>query len=84
MMVGGIVKAYVEYKNSDSLVEEQGTLLSAGLIGGDACTGILIALLTVLNVIPADAPGLLPNSCSLIAYILLALFLAFFAKKKRA
>ena len=42
-MVGGLVRAYVDHKNPDE--SQRGILLSAGLIGGDACIGIIIAFL---------------------------------------
>jgi putative OPT family oligopeptide transporter len=79
-MAGGLVKAYVDYKNPQE--SQRGVLLSAGLIGGDACIGIFIALFTVLGFIPVDAPSILPSICSLLAFLLLACFLGYFAKKR--
>jgi uncharacterized oligopeptide transporter (OPT) family protein len=76
-MVGGLVRAYVDHKNPDT--SQRGILLSAGLIGGDACIGIIIALLTVLGFISPDAPSILPNICG---FLLLACFLSYFAKKR--
>jgi putative OPT family oligopeptide transporter len=84
IMAGGLARAYVNRKNSDESTAEQGVLLSAGLVGGDACIGVVIALLTVLGIIPPDAPGKLPGIFSWVAYFLLACFLAYFAKRKRA
>ena len=83
MMAGGLVRAYVNHKSSDETVQQQGILLAAGLIGGDACMGILIALLTVAGAIPASGTGILPNICSFIAFILLGCFLAYFTKRKQ-
>lgn len=84
IMAGGLVRAYVDHKNSDPIIQQQGVLLSAGLIGGDACIGIVLAILTVAKILPADAPGLFPNICSLIAFLLLGCFLAYFSRRKRA
>jgi len=83
IMAGGLVRAYVNHKNTSKTVQQQGVLLSAGLIGGDACLGIIIALLTVAGIVPPDAPGMLPSLFSLIAFILLACFLGYFSMKTR-
>ena len=83
IMAGGLVRAYVNHKNTSKTVQQQGILLSAGLIGGDACLGIIIALLTVAGIVPADAPGMLPSLFSLIAFILLACFLGYFSMRNR-
>jgi len=83
IMAGGLVRAYVNHKNTSKTVQQQGILLSAGLIGGDACLGIIIALLTVAGIVPPDAPGMLPSLFSLIAFILLACFLGYFSMRNR-
>lgn len=83
IMAGGIVRAYVNHKNTDEGIEQRGVLLSAGLIGGDACVGIIVALLTVAGIVPPDAPGMLPGFFSLIAFVLLGCFLGFVTKRKR-
>lgn len=81
-MVGGLVRAYVNRsKNEQS--QERGTLLASGLIGGDACIGVLLAFATLGNLVPADKPGILPNWTALITYALLAVGLALFARKKK-
>lgn len=78
-MVGGLVRAYVDKKSKTEETQERGTLLAAGLIGGDACIGILIAVLTISHIIPADAPGILPQWVSLAAFILLGVGLGCWA-----
>jgi putative OPT family oligopeptide transporter len=70
-MVGGLVRAYVNRKTSDESTQERGILLASGLIGGDACIGIIIALLTVLHILPVDAPSLLGDWASLATFLLL-------------
>jgi len=84
MMVGGLVRAYVNHKSPDELQQQRGILLSAGLVGGDACIGILIAILTVAGIIPPDASGILPHIFSLLAFILLGCFLGHLSTKRRA
>jgi len=82
-MVGGIVAGTIQRKTRSETVKERGILFSSGLVGGDACTGILIAALTVFGIIPADAPSFLPPYCSLLLYALLATGLGSFILKKR-
>lgn len=82
-MVGGLVRAYVNKKSSDNLVQEKGILLASGLIGGDACIGIAIALAALSHLIPVDKPGILPSWVSLLAFILLGCGLGLYALKKR-
>jgi putative OPT family oligopeptide transporter len=85
MMVGAVGKAYVDKKSSpDLLDQEKGILFASGLIGGDACIGVAIAIGALSGVIPADAPGLLPDWVSCVAYALLAAILVHFAARKNA
>jgi len=81
-MVGGLVRAYVNRKSSSESTQERGILLASGLIGGDACIGIIIALLTVLHILPLDAPGYLGNWASLTTFLLLALGVAAITLRK--
>ncbi len=82
-MVGGIARAYVDRKAKDDLSQERGMLIASGLIGGDACIGILLAFAALGKIIPIDKPGILPDWVSLLAYALLGVALAFFALKRK-
>jgi putative OPT family oligopeptide transporter len=82
MMAGGLARAYVDRKSSGLIDQERGILLASGLIGGDACIGIVIALLAVLGVIPIDAPAFLPDWFGLALYLLMGCGLAAFTLKK--
>lgn len=82
-MVGGLVRAYVDRKKSDEFAQESGILLASGLIGGDACIGILLAFGALSGMIPADKPGILPTWFSLAAFILLGIGLGYMALRKR-
>lgn len=75
MMVGGVAAGIIKKKNSLSEAHDRGVLASSGLIAGDACTGVFIALFTVLGLIPADKPGLLPDWVSLLVYFALTALL---------
>lgn len=81
-MIGGLVRAYVNQKSSDPLVQEKGILLASGLIGGDACIGIAIALLALVGAIPTDASSLLPDWISFAAYLLLGTGLGLYTLRK--
>lgn len=82
-MVGGIVRAYVDRVKKDESAHERGILFASGLIGGDACIGILLAFGALANIIPADKPGILPNWTALVAFALLGITLAWFSLKKQ-
>jgi uncharacterized oligopeptide transporter (OPT) family protein len=81
-MVGALVRSYVNYKTSDESAQERGILLASGLIGGDACIGIIIALLTVLQILPVDADPFLPNWVSLATFLCLGGIVGLLALRK--
>ncbi len=78
IMVGGVTHVIVERFGSPEKVQ-QGILAASGLVAGDACMGVVIALLAVLGVIPASKAGMLGDFFSLGLYGLLAGFLGFLA-----
>ncbi|MBX7066499.1 MAG: oligopeptide transporter, OPT family [Parachlamydiales bacterium] len=82
-MVGGLVRGYVNRNKTNEMAQEQGILLASGLIGGDACIGILLAFGTLAGIIPADKPGFLPDWFALVTFGLLAIGLGFYSIKKR-
>ncbi len=90
MMVGGCV-AYIidkkrkkrKYLKKGSEFKKRATLIASGLIGGDALMGVLIAGLTISQIISASKKALLPSFVSIATYILLALFFLFLATKKQ-
>ncbi|MDP1608747.1 MAG: oligopeptide transporter, OPT family [Chlamydiales bacterium] len=56
MIVGGLARAWVDDQSKRDLTsQERGVLLASGLIGGDACIGIVIALMAVFHVSPFHA-----------------------------
>lgn len=82
-MVGGLVRGYVNRIKSNEMAQEQGILLASGLIGGDACIGILLAFGTLAGIIPADKPGILPDWTALATFALLAIGLGAYSIRKR-
>lgn len=78
VMLGGIVSAFVKRRTKDKEVFQRGVLTSSGLVAGDACTGVVIALLGVAGWINFSAKPVLPAIFSLIIFILLAVGLGWF------
>ena len=74
IMVGGALHFIVRKLSKESQILQQGILLSSGLVAGDTCTGVLVALLTALHFIPASHPPWLNDWASLGLFTLLALW----------
>lgn len=81
-MLGGAVRAYVNQKSASEEVSERGRLMASGLIGGDACVGVIIAFLAILKIIPSSANGFLPDIAGFVIFLLLALLLGAVALKR--
>lgn len=81
MMLGGLVCLIFKRISSKSSAMEGGILTSSGLVAGDAFTGVIIALFTVIGWIPASGKGLLPDSVGLLVFIALGIGLAWFSLK---
>ncbi|MCF7806034.1 MAG: OPT/YSL family transporter, partial [Simkaniaceae bacterium] len=71
---GGLTHYFIAKKASEPAIQS-GILASSGLIAGDACMGVFIALLTVLKVIPASKTAALSAPFTLLFFFLLILFL---------
>jgi putative OPT family oligopeptide transporter len=84
MMVGGIVSAFVKKREKTTSATDRGILAASGFVAGDACTGVIIALLTVGGLVPSTANGILPDWVSLVIYALLAVALGWFALRPPA
>lgn len=78
VMIGGVVSAFVKHRTKDKEIFQRGVLTSSGLVAGDACTGVLLALLSVAGWLNPNAKPMLPDIFSLIVFILLALGLGWF------
>lgn len=82
VMCGGLVHLIFEHFSKDERSMSRGVLMASGLVAGDACMGVIIALMAVLGWIPASKPGLLSDWFSLAFFLLLGLLLGFVSYKK--
>jgi len=80
IMVGGVVHAYVKrLYMKDSF--QKGVLAASGLVAGDACMGVIVALLAVLGLVPASKVGFFNDAIALGVYAILAVALGYFATR---
>lgn len=82
IMLGGIVSFVVRKMSKKSgAIEpiEQGVLASSGLVAGDACMGVVLALFAVLGWLNPDKPPLLSDTTGMAFFILLAVGLVWFS-----
>lgn len=82
IMAGGIVKFIADKSLKQEKNKNQGLLIASGLIGGDAFTGVFIALFTILNMIPSQKEALFPPYISLAMFMVLGIYLTCFSIKK--
>lgn len=73
IMLGGLVTAFVKYRNKDKAVFERGVLASSGLVAGDACMGVVVALLTVAGWLNPDKKPIFGDVVTVGVFLLLAL-----------
>lgn len=78
--LGGVVSWIVKKWHSNE-AHERGVLASSGLIAGDACTGVVIAMLIVVFGLDTEKTPVLPQELSFILYFLLGLGVYFVCKK---
>ncbi len=81
IMLGGLIPLLLKRFSKEKDVTERSVLTASGLVAGDACTGVFIALLTVLGIIPASKPGLLPDWSALLLFLGLAVGFYWFVVK---
>jgi len=84
IMAGGLARAFVNRRCPTLPAEERGILFASGLIGGDACIGIVIALMAVFGFAQPHPSEGLSNWPGLVLFLLLSWALALFCCKKRA
>ena len=80
IMLGGLIALLVR-KIASQEGHAQGVLASSGLVAGDACMGVIIALLAITGWVDTSRTGLLPDWAALLIFVVLGCFLAFGAKK---
>ncbi len=72
-MFGGLVRKIVDRKNPSEPVQKRGILFSSGLISGDALIGVVIALLTILGIVPMHSTSYFSDEASFAIFLLLGL-----------
>lgn len=90
IMLGGLVSYLSDKKHRTEEMKKRGVLAASGLVAGDACTGVILALLTACGVISIKDMPYLKDGFGLIFFLLLALCLgwsslkpsSFFHKKR--
>jgi putative OPT family oligopeptide transporter len=82
VMVGGLLSWWMQ-KTQDKNAIDRGILISSGLIAGDACTGVVIALFTVMGVLTTSGKTYSPDIVALLIYIALGIGLVKLASKKK-
>ncbi len=71
--LGGLVAYMVNKYSKDSQPRDRGILVASGLVAGDACMGVLVALFTVFGWVSAEGKGYLSDWFSILFFVLLAL-----------
>ena len=82
IMIGGIVQLITKKIAKKDSAIQRGILISSGLVAGDACMGVFIALLTVLNITSSDKPALLNNWFGIAIFFLLSMWLGWISTRK--
>jgi putative OPT family oligopeptide transporter len=81
MIAGGVISYIVKRISPKGPAHDRGVITASGIVAGDACFGVVIALFTVIGWISPTAPTLLPDSISLALFLLLAIGLGWFSLK---
>ena len=81
IMVGGVFSWLVRRKNNQEAID-RGILIASGLIAGDACTGVLIALLSLAGWVSSTPTFLFPDVVSLLIFLLIGVGLTWGSLKK--
>lgn len=84
VFLGGVVAFFVHFFSKQERWAEKGILMASGLVAGDATMGVVIALFTVLGWVDLTAKAYLPQFIGLIAFLILACFLGWFAYPQKS
>lgn len=86
-MLGGIAHWVVlklsKTEKEDTDQEQRGILMASGIVAGDACIGVLVALFTVIGWIKTNTPAFIPEHWSIFFFIGLAALFTIIAKAKK-
>jgi putative OPT family oligopeptide transporter len=81
IMVGGIVAFIDQKRKCNPEMKKRGLLAASGLVAGDACTGVVTALLSAAGIISTGKPGLFPDGVGIAIFLVLAFGLGWVALK---
>lgn len=81
MLIGGLVAAVVKHYYKGTTATDRGVITASGLVAGDACTGVLIALFAVLGWVNLEAKPVFPDLVSVVVFLLLSIGLGWFVMK---
>ena len=81
-MVGGIARLFVNRMSASEAPQNRGLLFASGLVGGDAVMGVIIALFTIMGVIPLDKAAFLPDSLSLAFFLMFGSAIVWVTRKR--
>jgi len=83
IMVGGVVAWWVRYRTQDEEIFEKGILLSSGLVAGDACMGVAVALFTVMGWLQVSSEPYFSDKVAMLLFFILALALGKFTLHRK-
>jgi putative OPT family oligopeptide transporter len=72
IMLGGIVAYWVKKRSKKAEVFEKGVLTASGLVAGDACMGVILALFSTTGWLQGRGAPILPNAIGIGLFLLLA------------
>lgn len=78
IMLGGLVHFFIK---SMKRSPDKGVLAASGLVAGDACMGVFIALLSIMGFIPENPLSIFDQNTSMLALLSLTLLVGMMAMK---
>ena len=81
-MVGGIARLLVNRTSASEPPQDRGLLFASGLVGGDAIMGVIIALFTIMGIIPLDKAAYLPDFLSLAFFLMFGSAIVWVTRKR--
>lgn len=83
IMIGGLTRAITHWALQKKEMDERGILAASGMVAGDACVGVIIALLTVLGFVDANAKPIFGAPYTVFSFLLLTgIFIALCLRRK--
>ncbi|MBJ7449831.1 MAG: oligopeptide transporter, OPT family [Parachlamydiales bacterium] len=77
--LGGVVAFVLKKMGKQQEGQDRGVLISSGLVAGEACVGVFIALMTLMKWLDPNKPFILGPFTSVSIYIIMAVLLGYFS-----